>query len=99
MPGVFLLPFLCALMLSVLHLRLCRPFTPRQILFYTFFIYFIGWWFFTPGYKQGIYWAWALILFIIPTASMRRKALPAQAPVVDKVECELQAEQQVPCEG
>lgn len=99
MPGVFLLPFLCALMLSVLHLRLCRPFTPRQILFYTFFIYFIGWWFFTPGYKQGIYWAWALILFIIPTTSMRRKALPAQAPVVDKVECELQAEQQVPCEG
>ena len=72
-PGVFILPFICGLLLSVLHVRLCSPFTPRQILFYTFFIYFIGWWFFTPGYKQGIYWVWSLIIFFISTVCMLRK--------------------------
>lgn len=74
-PGVIILPFLCGLMLSVLHLRLHAPFTPRQILFYTFFIYFIGWWFFTPGYKQGIYWIWSFIIFFISTVCMRPKRI------------------------
>ena len=71
-PGVIILPFLCSLALSVLHLKLCRKScTPRQLLFYTMFIYFIGWWFFTPGYKQGIYWVWSAIVFFISTVSMR----------------------------
>lgn len=74
-PGVILLPFFCGLMLSVLHLRLCHPFTPRQILFYAFFIYFIGWWFFTPGYKQGIYWLWSLFIFFVSTVCKQRKKL------------------------
>jgi hypothetical protein len=72
---VILLPFFCGLMLSVLHLRLCLPFTPRQILFYAFFIYFIGWWFFTPGYKQGIYWIWSLFIFFVSTVCKQRKKL------------------------
>ncbi len=112
MPGVFILPFLVGLALSTLHLKLCRSFTPRQVIFYAFFIYFIGWWFFTPGYKQGIYWFWAYIIFFITTVSMkgstkkvaptaqpseqsldRQPALPADAPVLDKVEGQLQAEQ------
>ena len=74
-PGVIILPFLCGLMLSVLHMRLGGTFSPRQVLFYTFFIYFIGWWFFTPGYKQGIYWVWSLIIFFISTVCMPRKKL------------------------
>lgn len=71
MPGVFIFPFLVGLALSTLHLKLCGAFTPRQIIFYTFFIYFIGWWFFTPGYKQGIYWFWGYIIFFITTVSMK----------------------------
>ena len=98
-PGVIIFPFMCGLLLSLLHLRLCRPFTPRQILFYTFFIYFIGWWFFTPGYKQGIYWVWSLVIFTISTVCMWPKMLPADAPVVDKVNGELQGEQNVSGEG
>lgn len=95
-PGVFILPFLCGLALSVLHLRLCRGFTPRQILFYTFFIYFIGWWFFTPGYKQGIYWVWAFIIFFISTVCARsrlsRKRLPAKSSAPEEVDYELKAQ-------
>lgn len=86
MPGIFLLPFICGLMLSTLHLRLCKPFTPRQLMFYTLFVYFIGWWFFTPGYKQGIYWCWLFILFFITTVCMRQKRLPTQPIIVNKVD-------------
>lgn len=79
LPGVMLFPLLCGIGLSVLHLKLCRPFTPRQILFYTYFIYFVGWWFFTSGYKQGVYCLWGLFLYFIPTICMKgekREALP-----------------------
>lgn len=79
-PGVFIFPFLCGLALSVLHLKLCRSYTPRQVMFYSFFIYFVGWWFFTPGYKTGIYWVWAAILFAISTLCMRYNRIPKQVP-------------------
>lgn len=69
--GVALLPFLCGLGLSVFYLRLCRPFTPRQILLYTYFIYFIGWWFFTSGYKQGIYCIWGMVIYVVSTVCMQ----------------------------
>lgn len=71
-PGVLLFPLLCGIALSVLHLKLCRPFTPRQLLFYTYFIYFVGWWFFTSGYKQGVYCLWGFVLYLIPTICSRR---------------------------
>ncbi|MCF0222302.1 MAG: oligosaccharide repeat unit polymerase [Fibrobacter sp.] len=97
MPGVFILPFLVGLALSTLHLKLCGAFTPRQVIFYSMFIYFIGWWFFTPGYKQGIYWFWVYIIFFITTVSVKgvkkAESLPADAPVPDKVDGQLQAEQ------
>lgn len=74
--GVLFLPFLCGLGLTVLHLRLCRPFTPRQILMYTYFIYFVGWWFFTSGYKQGIYCIWGMVIFTVSTiCSTKKKTL------------------------
>lgn len=87
-PGIFIFPFLCGLALSLFYLRLCKPFGPRVIMFYSFFIYFVGWWFFTPGYKQGIYWIWMAILFFISTVCMRSKKLPADSPVVDKITSE-----------
>lgn len=99
-PGIFILPFLCGLALSVLHLKLCKPFTPRQIMFYTLFIYFVGWWFFTPGYKQGIYWVWLAIVFFISTVCMRSQRqldsakapeLPADSSVADKVDGQQEA--------
>lgn len=75
-PGVFLFPLFVGLALAVLHLRLCRKgFTPRVLLHYTLLIYIIGWWFFTPAYKQGIYWVWSFIIFSITTMSMRREKI------------------------
>lgn len=101
-PGIFLFPFFVGLALSVLHLRMCRRgFTPRALLFYTLFIYIIGWWFFTPGYKQGVYWAWSFILFCITTASGSgsRNALKAETPVLDKVSCENEREGDIAAQG
>ena len=96
--GVLFLPFLSGLGLTVLHLRLCRPFTPRQILMYTYFIYFVGWWFFTSGYKQGIYCIWGMVIFVVSTVcSTKRLNLKPAAPaladpvVVDKVNEQEQA--------
>lgn len=91
--GVFLFPFLCGIGLTILHLRLCGPFTPRQILLYTFFIYFVGWWFFTSGYKQGIYCIWCAYVCLASTiCAGRSKRLPAQTPVLDEVDQQLQAQ-------
>ena len=97
--GVFLFPLLCGIGLTVLHLRLCKPFTPRQVLMYTYFIYFVGWWFFTSGYKQGIYCIWGMAIFFISTVCMWQKKLPADSSVVDKVDGELQGKQEIACEG
>ena len=98
-PGVFLLPLIIGMALSLFYSKLSKPFTPRVILFYTFFIYFIGWWFFTPGYKQGIYWVWMFIMFFITTVCMKYNPLPANAPVLDKVRSEEDGEEQVPAQG
>lgn len=106
-PGVFLFPFFVGLALSVLHLRLCRKgFSPRVVIFYALFIYIIGWWFFTPAYKQGVYWVWFAILFCVTTASVCRtpkevkaEGLKSETPVLDKVDGENQGEQQVAAQG
>ena len=105
-PGVFLFPFFVGLILALMHLRLCRKgFTPRVLLLYTMLIYIIGWWFFTPGYKQGIYWAWGIFVFCITTASMGKvrhvpsapdlRALEAEPPVLQEIGCEDKGQQQV----
>lgn len=95
--GVVVIPLLCGIGLSVLHLRLCKSFTPRQILFYTYFIYFVGWWFFTSAYKQGIYCIWGIVIFFISTVCMRQGKIsgksPTDAPLLDKVNEQLQAQQ------
>lgn len=99
--GVFLVPFLCGIALTTLHLKFCGRFTPRQILFYTYFIYFVGWWFFTSAYKQGLYCAWGMILFFITTVCARQtklgakgaEALPSESVVPGEVGCQLQAQQ------
>ena len=91
--GVLFFPFLCGLGLTVLHLRLCRPFTPRQVLMYTYFIYFVGWWFFTSGYKQGIYCIWGGIIFFVSTVCMWKIwALPVEPSISDKVTEQEQAQ-------
>ncbi len=95
--GVLLFPLLCGIGLTVLHLRLCKPFTPRQILMYTYFIYFVGWWFFTAGYKQGIFCIWGAIIYFVSTVCMWQKRgtvkeLPAEPAVLDKVSEQEQAQ-------
>ena len=102
-PGIFLFPFFVGLVLTLMHLRLCRKdFTPRVLLLYVMLIYIIGWWFFTPGYKQGIYWAWGVFVFCITTASMGKvrriaptRSLEGEPPILDKVSCEDESQQQV----
>ena len=98
-PGVFLLPLILGMALSLFYLRLSKPFSPRVILFYTVFIYFVGWWFFTPGYKQGIYWAWLVMMYFISTVCMKYLPLPANAPVLDKVSSEEEGKEQIPAQG
>jgi len=98
-PGVFLFPLLIGIALSLFYLKLSKPFSPRVILFYTVFIYFVGWWFFTPGYKQGIYWAWSVMMFAISTACMKYLPLPANAPILDKVDSEEEGQEEVSAQG
>lgn len=101
--GCFLFPFFCGIGLTVLHLKLCRPFSPRQVGLYTLLIYFVGWSFFTSGFKQGLYCTWFAFLFIATTVCAGRVPrvrkdqdvvadLPADAPVPDKVDQQLQAQ-------
>lgn len=103
LPGVFIFPFICGILLTLLHIRLCNQCHPKQVAFYALFIYFVGWWFFTSGYKQGIYCSWAMIAYFIMTCSGKRlklksenqtliaKTLPADATVINKVNGQLQA--------
>ncbi|SHL44242.1 O-antigen polymerase [Fibrobacter sp. UWEL] len=101
--GCCLFPLLCGMALTLLHLRLCGKYSPRQIALYTLFIYFVGWWFFTAGYKQGLYCIWVAYIYFATTicagrnrlvrVSTETKALPAEAPVLDKVDGQLQAQQ------
>jgi len=97
LPGVFLFPFFCGMLLTVLHVKLCNQCTPKQVAFYAFFIYFVGWWFFTSGYKQGIYCMWAMIAYVVMTCCEKR--LPADATATGKVECQLETEKQISSEG
>ena len=95
MPGILILPFLFGAGLTCLYNRLSRPFAPRTIVFYTFFIYFVGWSFFTTAYKQGIYWLWAGWLYLIPTICMKWK-LPADTAELKEVSVEHDGKDQVP---
>lgn len=75
MPGIFIFPFICGLAMSALYRHLKCAFTPRTLIFYTFFIYFIGFWFFLAGYKQGIYWVWGLLIYFFTTLCQKRRAV------------------------
>ena len=97
--GVLLVPLICGMALSVFYLRLSKPYTPRDIAFYTYFIYFVGWWFFSPSYKQGLYWFWMFLLYFVTTVCMKCLPLPANAPVLDKVSSEEEGEEQVSAQG
>lgn len=87
-PGIFLFPLFCGIALAFLHLCVMRRAHPRNVIFYALFIYQVGWWFFTPGYKQGIYWLWALVMLVFTTicsswgSARALAANPAQEPEV-----------------
>lgn len=70
-PGIFLFPFLCGFALTYLHCCVKRQVKPRNVIFYALFIYQVAWWFFTPGYKQGIYWIWVVIMYVFTTLCTR----------------------------
>lgn len=97
-PGVLLFPLICGMIMTLLHLRLCRPFSPRALAFYTVLIYYVGWWFFTPGYKQGQFWLWLAMIYFITTVCKKYNPLPPNAPVLDKVCSEEDGEEQIPAQ-
>ena len=73
LPGCFWFPFLAGLAMSVLYARMNRERTPRQVMFYVFFIYFVGFWFFLAGYKQGLFWVWGVLIFAISSICMTKR--------------------------
>ncbi len=73
MPGVIFFPFFVGMALSLLHSTMLSKMNPRNLLFYTLYIYLVGWWFFNHAYKQGIYWVWSLIIFVFTTICFQRE--------------------------
>ncbi|MBP5246686.1 MAG: oligosaccharide repeat unit polymerase [Fibrobacter sp.] len=67
LPGCFVFPFFAGLALSVLYARMNRERTLRRVMLYVFFIYFVGFWFFLAGYKQGLFWIWGVLIYAIST--------------------------------
>ena len=77
LPGCFVVPFLVGLGMSVLFASLKRRKDPQKVMFYVFFIYFVGFWFFIAGYKQGIFWAWGIIVWVVSAiCKLPAKPLP-----------------------
>lgn len=102
--GCFLLPFFIGMGLTILHLRLCGPFSPRQVALYTLFIYFVGWSFFTTGYKQGLYCIWCAYILVATTicagrANKTRKELPAETALPEEISCEQGVQDDVAGQG
>ncbi len=77
LPGCFAVPFLVGLGMSVLYARLKRGKNPQRVMLYTFLIYFVGFWFFIAGYKQGIFWAWGFLVWAVSSiCRLPAKPLP-----------------------
>ncbi len=77
LPGCFLVPFLVGLGMSVLYASLKRRKDPQRVMLYVFLIYFVGFWFFIAGYKQGIFWAWGIFIWVASTiCRLPAKPLP-----------------------
>lgn len=67
LPGCFIVPFLVGLGMCVLYAKLKSRKNPQVVMLYTFLIYFVGFWFFIAGYKQGIFWAWGFVVWAVST--------------------------------
>ena len=76
LPGCFILPFLVGMAMSKLFVQVRRKKTPGLVMFYVFFIYFVGFWFFLAGYKQGVFWAWAVLVWMISKICLQPNAPP-----------------------
>ena len=73
LPGCFIFPFLAGLALSVLYARMNRERTLRRVMLYVLFIYFVGFWFFLAGYKQGLFWVWGILIYAISSICMTNR--------------------------
>ncbi len=77
LPGCFGVPFLVGLGMCVLYANLKRKKNPQTVMLYVFFIYFVGFWFFIAGYKQGIFWAWGFLVWAVSSiCRLPAKPLP-----------------------
>ncbi len=84
LPGCFIVPFLIGLGLSSLYARMKRRKTPFRVMLFTFFIYFAGFWFFLAGYKQGIFWAWGVIIWLVAKVCTLQPKTPAFSEVTEQ---------------
>jgi oligosaccharide repeat unit polymerase len=62
--GTVWFPFVVSFFMCFLYERMHRYATPRNIIFYSMFLYYIGWWWFVAGYKFGLFWLWVYFIFI-----------------------------------
>jgi oligosaccharide repeat unit polymerase len=72
--GVVFFPFLVGMALTWLYLKLRRSPSIPKLLFHTFLIYLLGWWWFIEGYKQGLFWLWAYFLILTTLFCSKRIA-------------------------
>jgi oligosaccharide repeat unit polymerase len=64
LPGVILYPFFAGILLSWLYQLLRSRVSVMVLVFYSFSLYIVGWWFFSEFYRLIPYWVWAYYIFM-----------------------------------
>lgn len=62
--GTVWFPFFASFFMCFLYERIHRHATPRNMILYSLFLYYVGWWWFVEGYKRGLLWLWIYMIFI-----------------------------------
>ena len=83
--GVALFPFCIAFLISFLYEKVRRTKTPLLWMLYALFLYHLGWWFFTAGYKSGLFWLWIYAIFIFGKLCEKRIVSKIKETKHDKV--------------
>lgn len=81
--GTVWFPFFVSFFMCYLYERMSRFATPRNIIFYSLFLYYIGWWWFVEGFKRGLFWLWIyMILFFCWFCSMDVRRKTDELPLI-----------------
>lgn len=83
--GVVLFPFVIAFLISYLYEKVHKTKTPLLWMLYALFLYHLGWWFFTAGYKSGLFWLWIYVIFFIGKVCEKRNSFKTQEMNREKI--------------